>query len=214
MDYNSKIENLYPKEFEILRKYGQLKDEWANVYEHCKTESVIALVISDLLKLKKDEKDILAKAAILHDWYKRKERETQEYNKSAKDSYNKLLELGVDKRIVDIAHSVGHTSLLDIQATHDFLKKIMHFIDDITFGNEIVEIDERIDELEKAERYKELNEGGRVVYNGRTYFEVQREVGVKIQCEIEELINETNLEELIKKGELVQAIKINIKRYY
>ena len=215
MSYKSKVENLYPLEFEILKNNGRLIDKWANVYDHCKTEAAVALVLSDLLKLSNEERDILAKAAILHDWYKRVERETSvkgvdEYNKAVKDSYDKLLELGVDKRIVDVAHSVGHTSLSGIQATPDFLKKIMHFIDDITHGSMVVGIDKRIDEIEKKEGYKELNESGRVVHNGRTYFEVQREVGNTIREEIEMSIIH---HKQIKKGELLSILKNGINKY-
>ncbi len=214
----SKVEAQFPFEFNILKEYGQLVNGWENAYNHCKTECAAALVISDLINLDSEKRNILAKAAILHDWYKRKEKESgiegsDKYEKGVIDSYEGLLKLGVDKQIVDIAHNVGHTSLLDIQVTTDILKKIMHFIDDITFESDIVELDVRIDANEANEQYKELNESGRAKHNGRTYFEVQREVGHKIQDEIEKTIIDVKSNVELKKGELVYIIKNNIGKY-
>ena len=60
----------------------------------------------------------------LLDWFKRVERESENYNSNL--SYDGLLKLGYSKRIVDIAHSVGHTSLAWIEES-DFLRKIICF---------------------------------------------------------------------------------------
>ena len=135
--------------------------------------------------------EILIKSAILHDWYKKNEIERakkeghKEYEESEHDSYNKLIELGYSKRIAEVAHSVGAFSLKEIIDSTDFLKKLMHYIDDICLGDMIVEVDERIDHNESQIKYNELNESGRKVHGGKTFFEVQREVGNKIQTEIE-----------------------------
>ena len=202
------IEKKYKREFDILVQKGNLVKDWTNVYQHCKTEGFVAAIMSNLLKLSKEESDILIKAAILHDWYKRNERERadkkgfEEYVKSEKDSYNELIKLEVDKRVVDVAHSVGSLSLNKIIDSTDFLKRLMHYIDDICLGDKIVEVDERIDYLENQEKYHELNESGRKVFSGKTYFKVQREVAKQIQTEIESKLNiePNSLVRLIKEG--------------
>lgn len=216
MAARTKMEQLYPKEFEILKKHGQLTGDWENVYEHCKTECAAALALAELLQLNDADKNILAKAAILHDWYKRKEGESSvrgfdEYNKAVEMSFDELIKLGVDKRIVEVAHSVGHTSLLEIQSTDDELRKLMHYIDDITMGDKIVGLNTRIDYLEGADRYKELNESGRKVHSGQTYFEVQRNVGKEIEEWIINEIRKKYGDDYIKSFDLIQFIDRKIK---
>ena len=107
------IEELYSKDFELLRTQGLLIDEWRNVYDHCKMEGIIAMILTVMLELSEKDSDILIRAAILHDWYKRKERESQDYNVD----YSKveLKKLGIKPTIIQVAHSVGHTSLKKIE---------------------------------------------------------------------------------------------------
>jgi hypothetical protein len=178
------IEQRYAQDFAILKEKGNLVENWSKCYDHCKTEALIAEIISELLNLSPEEKVFLTRACILHDWYKRVERERENYD--SQDSYNKLLELGIEKRIVDIAHSVGHTSLDWIESSDDFLRKIMHYIDDITFDTSVVGVIERVDGIMKRGIYDKLAEETRAKYNGKTFFEVQKEVGIRIQHEIEE----------------------------
>lgn len=194
------IEQLYPQEFSILLNKGNLVEDWSNVYEHCKLEGIIAYYLSNKLCLSDIDTNDLVKAAILHDWFKRVERESQNYDSNL--SYKGLLELGYSNRIVDIAHSVGHTSLVWIEKS-DLLRKIMHFIDDIVSGVEISEINIRVDFLEKSGRYAKLAEETRLIHNGRTLFEVQKEVGNKIQNEIENIAD-------MQPGSLISNIINNI----
>lgn len=184
------FEQKYQTELGVLKENGRLVEDWANVFGHCFTEGLTADVFAELLNLPAGERGFLVKAALLHDWYKRNEREAAnkegfgQYDAKAKESARLLRSFGYPEEIVELTESVGHTSLQDIQSTENFLKKLMHYIDDIIFGNKVVTLDERVDQLEAAERYKELNESGRGIFNGRTYFEVQREVGHKIEQEI------------------------------
>ncbi len=172
----TQIELKYCNEFHILLQQGELTGDWSNVYQHCLTEARVAEITGDLLQLPEGKKIILIKAAILHDWYKRKEREAviaggfEKYNDAGQDSYDKLLALGVDKHIVDIAHSVGHTAIDSVTVSTDLLRRAMFFIDLIVSNTDIVSVDQRMDNLEALDRYKELNESGRKIYNGRTYF--------------------------------------------
>ena len=198
---NANIEELYPEDFTILREIGNLTEDWANVYEHCKMEGNIAMIIANLLNLNNTDSSKLIRAAILHDWYKRTERESQDYNSDY--SRIELQKLGIDTDIVDIAHSVGHTSLKTVENS-SLLCKIMHFIDDITYGSEIMEVSERIDLTEASKRYVKLAEDSRADFNGRTFFEVQKIVGNKIQKEIEDIAG-------LKSGNIVSMIKDKYK---
>lgn len=185
----------YKKELDFLKEEGCLIDDWSNVYDHCLKEGQIAQIISNLLEFSKYDQEILVKAALLHDWYKRGEGEAvskrgaKKYDIKAKESARLLKEFGYSEEIVELAQSIGHTSLRDILTTNNFIKRLMHYIDDITYGDELVALDIRIDRLEEAERYKELNEMGRKIFSGKTYFQVQREVGHMIEKEIANRIN-------------------------
>ena len=190
MKNKQQIEEEFKLECSILKNEGQLIDDWSNVYDHCISEAIVASCVSDLLKLPKEQSTKLISAAILHDWYKRVERTSGRYDESAKESYDKLLALGIDEYVVELAHSVGHTSISDVANSNDFLKKVMHYIDDVTLNDKLVELDERMDSLENSEKYRELNESGRKIY-GRTYFEMQRELGKEIEKEIETRTNLT-----------------------
>lgn len=183
--------SMYPEEVAVLRDRGRLIDDWANVFEHCVTEARAASLLAVALKLSPQDRDNLVKAAFLHDWNKRNEREAankegfKAYNEHASLSAKGLSEMGYSKRVVGLTESVGHTSLKSIEASADFLARVMHYLDDITHGDKVVGLDERIDQLEAAPRYKDLNESGRAIHGGRTYFQVQREVGKAIEAEIE-----------------------------
>lgn len=202
------IESYYEKEFAILKDTGRLVDDWANVYEHCKKEAEVAWTMACLLHLSPDDLEILVPAAILYDWYKRNEREAanaaggspEEYNKAANRSFDGLLELGYSQRLVEVAHAVGHTAILSVAASDDLLKKVMFFIDNVVNGDQLVELDERMDALEAAPRYKELNESGRSMHGGKTYFEAQRGLSKKIQVELEKAAG-------IAPGELINELK-------
>jgi len=198
------IEQDYQYEFLVLIKHGGLVDDWSNIYQHCKKEGEIAIVLSNMLGLTKGASEILIKAAILHDWFKRKEREMAQTNPLAYEDAEKLSieglkSLGYTNQIVDVAHSVGSFSLKEMQITNSLLKRALHWIDDVTNGDELVELDYRIDLLEKAERYKELNQTGIAIY-GKTLFQMQREIGLEIQYELEGICN-------VAKGYLVPFIK-------
>jgi hypothetical protein len=200
------IEKEFQSEFDLLKNEGRLTDDWSNIYNHCKLEGIVAMILSNLINLSEDDSKVLIKAAILHDWYKKYEIEQSkglgniEYQNSEHDSYNKLLAVGVQNKSVDVAHSVGALSLKEIIGSQDLLKKLMHFIDDICLNDKLVEIDERIDYNER--KYPQLNEAGRKIFEGKTYFEMQRKIGKQIQSEIEGIlkIESNTLVPLIKKS--------------
>ncbi len=200
------IEQKYQREFSILRENGQLIDDWSNVYEHCKLEGEIAIILVDRLaaiqqmKIPVDERDNLIKAAILHDWFKRVERETENYDSTL--SYIGLIDLGVSKRVCDIAHSVGHSTLKECEG-YDRMRKIMHFIDDIVANTIITEIVDRVESVRARGHLVKLEEEMKAELDGRSFFDVQIEVGQKIQKQIERMAD-------IKEGTLVTWIQTKL----
>ncbi len=182
-----KFSETYKKELDFLKEKGGLTGEWSNVYDHCFTEGRVAAVFGGLLRLSAQDTDALVKAALLHDWYKRKEREATkakgagEYDQAARKSAALLQEAGYSEDIVLLTQSVGHTSLKTILESDNFLHKLMHYIDDITFNNQVTGVDER---LKAWGKYQELNELGRALFGGKTYSQVQQEVGHKIEQEV------------------------------
>lgn len=182
------------KEFGLLPK----KEGWGNISEHCVVEAAAAEVVADSLGLSEDLKRKLVQAALLHDYYKRREVEkaraaknsATSFDEAADESKRILLERGIDKDVVTIADSAGHTSL---SAMQDLLQRsdelndveklqmVFHYLDDITLNTDIVPLDLRIDMLENNPKYVKLNESGREIFNGRKMFDVQREVGQRIE---------------------------------
>lgn len=186
---------------------------WRNISEHCLVEAVMADVIAEKLNLDRDKIKV---AALVHDWYKRQEMEIAKKDKvrgfdsADSEDKKKLLELGYPEDIINIAHSVGHTSLKRMQEDGVTTEEqVMHYIDSITVGSEISTLDKRIDNNEANPRYHELNESGRKIFNGQTYFEVLREVGKEIEQKIATAIGLDTPESLPKfiKEEIERRIE-------
>jgi len=196
------IEVDYNNLFSILKINGGLINDWGNVYKHCLTEGRIANIVSEIFNLSKEEKDILISAAILHDWYKKHEIHKLKKNgiegiiSSSEESYKGLLELGINKRVVDIAHSVGSFVLNDVDS-YDLSRKLMHYIDDICDGDKIVKIQDRIIKLKSLDKYKEINQYGYTLY-GKSLFDKQLEVGLQIENELSYLLGGVNIFDKIK----------------
>ena len=136
--------------FRILKDGGisgrEAKMEgWRNISEHCIVESVMADVIAGKLDLDRDK---MKMAALVHDWYKRQEIEGVKKNKvkgfdsADREDKEKLLAMEYPEDVINIAHSVGHTSLKRMQEPDVTIEEqVMHYIDDITSGTDISTLD-------------------------------------------------------------------------
>ncbi len=139
-------------------KDGKPKRDWGNVSEHCLVEAARAEVFGELLGFPDDLRNDLTKAAALHDFFKKREREIARaaktggndvvgsYSDAEKKAVSEMQGAGVDSRIIRLADSVGGTDepmretkrILDKEgelSEDDIAFLIMHYIDDYTIDS-------------------------------------------------------------------------------
>lgn len=167
------------------------KEGWLNVVEHIVVEAEAVDVLAEALGVSEEDRKNLVTAAMLHDVYKRKETElarkgtAADFVEQSEALQSKWLRnLGYSDEIVELSESVGHPSLMRFQNLDQILliKKIIHYVDDITLNNDLVLLDDRINYLETNTRYAEVNQQGMAIF-GKPYFTVQREISKKIEQE-------------------------------
>jgi len=182
---------------------------WSNVTEHCVIVAIRAMILGTKLGLFDELVVPLMHAAILHDSYKAHEKaivvanglEWNAFEKAAINFEVVLKNEGFDDLTIRLATASGHGSLLQAQ---DLIEKnerspltpeeiawcIHHYVDDYTIGSKPAskadpagfnDLDSRIRENIKNPRYVQLNEEGKQYFGGLSTFEMQLEVGLKIQ---------------------------------
>lgn len=175
---------------------------WGNPTEHYLVEAAAAEVVAKEMGLNDADTKNVITAALLHDAQKRTEVEALRGVTDAgvvEEVYDKskqvIADSGIEnsERVTEIISSVAHTSLpkfailapdnsITLRQNLDDVEMIMHYIDDVTRGTDLVTLDERMDYLDQVAsvRYP-YNEEGRAVWGGRTFFEAQREIGHLIE---------------------------------
>lgn len=205
---------------EVLGKNRKGLDIWRNVSEHCLVQTAGCGVLAQELGLSDTSRKNLELAAMAHDWDKKYQSQglrrinqqiasgqvsEEEGGKVKYDFFEESEEHNVKgmrgrnipEDIIRIASADGHPALPRVmQPDCSLEEKILHYVGSITDENKIVLLDERIDNLEKNERYKMMNEYGRQVSwtGGRTLYEMQRDVGHQIEREL--------VQRLIESGRL------------
>jgi hypothetical protein len=184
-------------------------DIWRNVAQHCLVEAAVADVLAEELQLPADERRTIVSAAILHDWYKKREKEQiAQATTAGTYSSNTLKEIevrgdaelrekfGIDPTIIELTHSnVAPTPA----GPETLAKKILWYVDHIVSNTDVVPIEDRIADAERgwdgtvedpnraafngamSDRYKEK-------YGGRSLYDVQREIGQRLNGELSERI--------------------------
>lgn len=205
---------------EVLGKNRQSLDIWRNVSEHCLVQTAACDVLAEALGLPEENRKKLELAAMGHDWDKKYQstglrRINQQvesgqvseqdggrlkyefFEESEAHSVQGMRSKGIPEEIIRIASADGHPALPRMKdANCPLEEKILHYVGSITDESRIVALDERVDNLEKNERYKMMNAYGRHISwtNGRTLYQVQREVGHHIERElVQRLIDSNNL---------------------
>lgn len=174
------------------------KEEWRNVVGHELVAAEAVDVLAELVELPISKKEFLYQAALLHDVGKRKQRAliNEKGESGAKEVFHWqadfLRQNGYSEKVIQLTETVGHTSLiklvkdpkseiLELKDEIDLASMIMHYVDSISMGSNIVSVDKRIDVLEKRQPpYPEVGKGGEI-FGGRTYYQIQRIVGHLIE---------------------------------
>lgn len=176
--------------------------------------------MAETLNLPEQSRKNLELAAMAHDWDKQYQTKglrrinesiafgevTEEeggrlkydfFEESEDHSVQGMRAKGIPDEIIKIASADGHPALPRVMDPNcPIEEKILHYVGSITDESRIVALDERVDNLERNERYKMMNEYGRQVSwtNGRTLYEVQRAVGHQIEAELaQRLVDSGNL---------------------
>jgi hypothetical protein len=196
------------REMRILANGGVLgrgNEDWRNVAEHCLVEAVGADILAEVLGVSPKR---VVSAALLHDWYKRREVEAMKligggkgYEKTAKEDDRLLREYGISDEVIRIAHAnIPESADAEYLARRPIEEKIMHFLDLVTSGTEFIDVDTRTRVAEQKKHMVEFSESFRSRYEGRTLHEVQREVTALEQREFEQEIG-------LESGALLDFLK-------
>jgi len=207
------------------RKNG--KRDWGNVSEHCLVEVARVDVLADKLNLPEDIRKDLKFAASLHDFFKKGEKEIvttegltwDSFEKASQESTRQMQEAGFNERIVRLANSIGHGSIIETEkilsnkslSPEDIAYLILHYVDDYTIGNDwakpteilsdnrrVNDLDRRVDKNEANQRYFQLNEEGKIRFQGETTFEAQRRIGHLVEARLASILVE-------QSGEIMDA---------
>jgi hypothetical protein len=196
----------YPEAVRLYEEYGLLpkKEGWANVAHYCAVEAAAADTLADLLKMSDEDRQAVTQAAFLHDFYKRKSIElirSNPDNATAADEQSQseakeiLEERNVDSRIISILdRSLGYETLEEGKVEQlDLSEKVIHYIDDVTSGDNFVSLKERMAVLKT--RYPEIDKEGFDRY-GRSTYDQQYKTGAEVERFLAEKIGLEQAEEL------------------
>lgn len=181
------------------------KEGWRNVVEHELVEAEAADVLAEVLNLSSTDRQNVYTACSVHDLEKRRETELirkvgpSGYELSQQEQADLLRSRGYSEEVIKLTQSVGGMFLpamlknskspkLEIKDDLSLPTMIVHYVDDITLNNDIVPLRERIDYLESNPRYKEANEQGRALFGGRTYTQVEWEVGRLLEEKLAQML--------------------------
>lgn len=186
---------------------GLMEKEWSNIIVHQVVEAAVVNAlcweqeIGERLACEHASLHGLVQSALVHDAYKRRERENanavdgaaKAYDDAVEGSSSFLLNIGFDPEIVQLTERLGHLSLKHMLGSDVTLADcVVHYADDIVAGNDIVSHSERMDYLDNRARpgepYEKLNKAGKKIFHGRGYFQIQREVGQSIEIQLAGLV--------------------------
>ncbi|MGE0174263.1 MAG: hypothetical protein AB7T49_15810 [Oligoflexales bacterium] len=166
---------------------------WENVFFHCLSEAVTVKVLCDEISDLDTSSMILA--AFLHDAFKRREVEAvdrsqinkpQAFLESEAAGKTWLRSLGYDDAVVHLQTAFGDTAARKIflGEIDDFERRLLHYVDDITHGDQIVPVDQRMTTLENNPRYAEQNEWHRQFFGGLSLYQAKRQIHTRTEQEV------------------------------
>lgn len=221
------------------------RDDWRNVTEHCALEAARVGVLGDMLGLSPEICADLRTAAWLHDAGKRDEIMSGKgsndlfgsYVESETRSRERLVAAGYSSRVIRLAGSMGHTTLLETEellgrealGEEDIAFLAIHYIDDMAVDNKSVtpaevtpegvvinDLDRRMKKNEVNPNYRHLHETGRPEFRGEPAYRLQAEVGKRVEGRLFSYLQEREVPDLPQQaGFLPEFIEEQLqKRIY
>ncbi len=206
--YFSSFALAHGAEMKILRKGGILgkgNADWRNISEHCLAEAVGADILAEHLGADRNK---VVQAALLHDWYKRREIETMRrlgdvagHEYALTEDSRLLTEYGVPQDIVRLTHSNIPESTDSVAlAARSPEEKIIHYADMMTLGSDFVDITSRLDDARKKPEVVAFTDSYREQYGGKSLLDVQEFTTKHEEGEFEKLLG-------LEPGTLLAFIK-------
>lgn len=236
------------KEQGLWKRVRQHKDgrdvssrDWGNVSEHCLVEVARVLEFAKILKLNKTSADNLVRAAALHDFFKKSEKDIVKSKGLKRSSFDEASEqadqvmqaAGIEESVVALVNAVADSALPETEVIlqkkeltdDDIAFLVMHYVDDYTIdsnwvvskdtqGNRLInDLDRRMDKNEANPRYQELNQGGRLVFDEFGKKVVSKsETAYQAQRRIGHIIEE-KLSELMRSRSGIQVNPLDLPEY-
>ena len=183
-------------EMRVLFRGGKLwqRDGLRNVVEHSLPQGAAIEVLSEMLELPDEEKELLIKNSICHDWDKRLEKRADDFTQEDKEKAMEFLKKEMLDSNLQAATKPDFAGQI-VEAKKDgkeipITQLLMFYIDDITFGGQdkpgtIVPFEERLKDT--YERYPNLDDkhwdieskAGHIAED--TIFNLLKEKGVAIE---------------------------------
>ena len=206
--YFSKFAVDHLSEMHFLKRGGVLgkgNESWRNISEHCLAEAVAADILAEALGADRGK---VSTAAILHDWFKRREIEAMRelggakgYEATAGEDESLLREQGVPDEIVRLAHAnVPDSADQTYLAQRALEERILHFADLITVNSEWLPFREKLLIAARQKSTVEFSESMRKRFGGKSILELQDELGADEEREFEMRIG-------LQAGELVDFLR-------
>lgn len=183
--WNTGWQGMYREELTLLIVYGKLTGSWSNVLAHCAVQHAAVEVLTDTLgrALPETEENWdriheARRAALVHDWSKRRERQRADFSHEEIVLGNVAYEATTTPFKRTLITATGPDFLERfLRGDATTLELVLFYADDICKGGEIVPLLERIAEVEA--RRQDLNENKVLTerLGGRKYWDVEREVG-------------------------------------
>ncbi|MBX4200848.1 hypothetical protein KW786_01835 [Candidatus Parcubacteria bacterium] len=178
------IQSYYPRQYHCVINGGKLIDDWANVADHCFTQAVAVEVLGEALGLPPDNTTMLTRVAACHDWAKRLERKPEDFSDGEKEEAQKLFQATHTPQLLIEALSPAFL----VRATTGkatFLELLQFLLDDMTMGEKIVPVDDRVQEV----RARNPNPAPEVEQQlGRPFWDVELEVAHRVESMVQSIL--------------------------
>jgi hypothetical protein len=168
----------YPSAYRLVTEGGKLTGDWSNVAAHCFLQALAAEVLGELLGLDQRSTDQLARTAASHDWRKRLDKRSGDFDAAAMTLVDQqLVAANLDSELMSalepsflLVASEGRASLLQL---------IQFLIDDMTMNDKFVTFDERVQEAQ--ERTPDPDPRIREILGRASYWDAEREIGHAVE---------------------------------